>query len=253
MWSHLVDDVKSGRVLYSDALKDSRRSIEEIVPFKLLWKARKDPINSFHQFWRNDNHRRTKKVFQTHHRFTISMQENVYFYMGRRPGVQKNKVFFCQALTHLTAISVSWFCSGSIWAQVMIRLKPILGALANDPRETCDLWDIDQSDGGKKLIQHLSFIFKVQGNSVSWSCVFNCLSAEVLTANMNFSFTLVGQLLYAFHDRCLFRVWELEPPREGAWKSVSPLEEGEIHPHWACCKCDSAEAGSCDEWCLFYA
>ena len=173
--------------------------------------------------------------------------------MGRRPGVQKNKVFFCQALTHLTAISVSWFCSGSIWAQVMIRLKPILGALANDPRETCDLWDIDQSDGGKKLIQHLAFIFKVQGNSVSWSCVFNCLSAEVLTANMNFSFTLVGQLLYAFHDRCLFRVWELEPPREGAWKSVSPLEEGEIPPHRGCCKCDSAEAGSCDEWCLFYA
>ena len=34
--SHLVDDVQSGRVLYSDALKDSRRSIEEIVPFKLL-------------------------------------------------------------------------------------------------------------------------------------------------------------------------------------------------------------------------
>ena len=34
--------------LYSDALKDSRRSIEEIVPFKLLWKDRKDPINSFH-------------------------------------------------------------------------------------------------------------------------------------------------------------------------------------------------------------
>ena len=76
--------------------------------------------------------------------------------------------------------------------------------------------------------------------------------AEILTANMNFSFT-VGQLLYAFHDRCLFRVWELEPPREGAWKSVSPLEEGEIPPHRGCCKCDSAEAGSCDEWCLFYA
>ena len=64
MWSHLVDDVESGRVLYTDALKDSRRSIEEIVPFKLLWKARKDPINSFHQFWRNDNHCRTKKNFK---------------------------------------------------------------------------------------------------------------------------------------------------------------------------------------------
>ena len=34
--SHLVDDVEFGLLLYSDALKDSRRSIEEIVPFKLL-------------------------------------------------------------------------------------------------------------------------------------------------------------------------------------------------------------------------
>ena len=65
MWSDLVDDVEFGWVLYSDALKDSRRSIEEIVPFKLLWKARKDPINSFHQFWRNDNHRRTKSISNT--------------------------------------------------------------------------------------------------------------------------------------------------------------------------------------------
>ena len=70
--------------------------------------------------------------------------------------------------------------------------------------------------------------------------------AEILTANMNFSFT-VGQLLYAFHDRCLFHVWELDTD----WSRPERGLENRFHP-WRGMKFSNTEVWVCLGVCVWW-
>ena len=114
--------------LYSDAPKDSRASIEEIVPFKVLWKARKDPINSFHQFWRNDN-RHTKSISNTHLRHSVSIIDN-FTCLGYKISLKKClavTLFHCEicnsvwSLTNTSIYSRGW----QMWILVSLQTAVI--------------------------------------------------------------------------------------------------------------------------------
>ena len=208
MWSHLVDDVEFG-LLYSDALKDSRRSIEEIVPFKLLWKARKDPINSFHQFWRNDN-RHTKSI-------SNSPQIQYFHFRTVLP--------FCATYCATYLCLTRGLGHNIFWDKKKPHKDPSCNLTQLDPTKVdqiglCPSLDVVFGDTchlnfDKKYKEPLKshFSIDITGRLGNFEAgLFHGVGcdtwAEVLMANMNFSFTLDSCYMRSMTDVCsMFENW----------------------------------------------
>ena len=95
------------------------------------------------------------------------------------------------------------------------------------------------SDWTRQELKKNKFCATIVFSGVVWTL------AEILTANMNFSFT-VGQLLYAFHDRCLFHVWELDTD----WSRPERGLENRFHP-WRGMKFSNTEVWVCLGVCVW--